>query len=82
MEAEEEVKGWDSTGKSLELWESSGMYMCGGLAEDNARFVLLAGVLAAYMLAGAALFQRLEADLEIRQVGRGNFLSKKVKEND
>ncbi|XP_046610141.1 potassium channel subfamily K member 13-like [Neodiprion virginianus] len=43
------------------------MCMCGGLAEDNARFVLLAGVLAAYMLAGAALFQRLEADLEVRQ---------------
>ncbi|XP_012252606.2 potassium channel subfamily K member 13-like [Athalia rosae] len=43
------------------------MCMCGGLAEDNARFILLAGVLAAYMLAGAALFQRLEADLEVRQ---------------
>ncbi|XP_015591530.1 potassium channel subfamily K member 13 [Cephus cinctus] len=43
------------------------MCVCSGLAEDNARFILLAGVLAAYMLAGAALFQRLEADLEIRQ---------------
>ncbi|OXU17437.1 hypothetical protein TSAR_004372 [Trichomalopsis sarcophagae] len=43
--------------------------MCvhGGLAEDNARFILLAFVLAAYMLAGAALFQTLESDLEIRQ---------------
>lgn len=47
---------------------SSGMCVCGGLAEDNARFVLLAVVLAAYMVAGAALFQRLEADVEIRQV--------------
>jgi len=36
--------------------------------EDNARIILLAVVLAAYMLAGAALFQRLESDLEIRQV--------------
>ncbi|XP_011866556.1 PREDICTED: potassium channel subfamily K member 13-like isoform X2 [Vollenhovia emeryi] len=43
------------------------MCLCGGLAEDNARIVLLAVVLAAYMLAGAALFQRLESDLEIRQ---------------
>ncbi|KAG7213420.1 hypothetical protein KM043_002705 [Ampulex compressa] len=43
------------------------MCVCGGLAEDNARFILLAVVLAAYMLAGAVLFQRLEADLEIRQ---------------
>lgn len=44
------------------------MCLCGGLAEDNARFILLAVVLAAYMLAGAVLFQRLESDLEIRQV--------------
>ncbi|KAL0119451.1 hypothetical protein PUN28_007738 [Cardiocondyla obscurior] len=43
------------------------MCLCGGLAEDNARIVLLAVVLAVYMLAGAALFQRLESDLEIRQ---------------
>ncbi|TGZ53196.1 Potassium channel subfamily K member 13 [Temnothorax longispinosus] len=43
------------------------MCLCGGLAEDNARIILLAVVLAAYMLAGAALFQRLESDLEIRQ---------------
>ncbi|XP_058809225.1 potassium channel subfamily K member 13-like isoform X2 [Phymastichus coffea] len=43
--------------------------MCvhGAIAEDNARFVLLAVVLAAYMLAGAALFQSLESDLEIKQ---------------
>ncbi|KAJ8668882.1 hypothetical protein QAD02_000141 [Eretmocerus hayati] len=38
-----------------------------GLAEDNARFVLLAFVLIAYMLFGAALFQRLESDVEIQQ---------------
>lgn len=44
------------------------MCLCGGIAEDNARIILLAVVLAAYMLAGAALFQRLESDLEIRQV--------------
>lgn len=44
------------------------MCLCGGFAEDNARIILLAVVLAAYMLAGAALFQRLESDLEIRQV--------------
>lgn len=44
------------------------MCLCGGLAEDNARIILLAVVLTAYMLAGAALFQRLESDLEIRQV--------------
>ncbi|XP_011702105.1 PREDICTED: potassium channel subfamily K member 13-like [Wasmannia auropunctata] len=43
------------------------MCLCGGLAENNARFILLAVVLAVYMLAGAALFQRLESDLEIRQ---------------
>ncbi|KAG5336834.1 KCNKD protein, partial [Acromyrmex heyeri] len=43
------------------------MCLCGGLAEDNARIILLAVVLAAYMLAGAALFQRLESDFEIRQ---------------
>ncbi|KAH0950971.1 hypothetical protein HN011_004541 [Eciton burchellii] len=43
------------------------MCLCGGLVEDNARIILLAVVLAAYMLAGAALFQRLESDLEIRQ---------------
>ncbi|EFN81076.1 potassium channel subfamily K member 13 [Harpegnathos saltator] len=43
------------------------MCLCGGLAEDNARFILLAVVLVAYMLAGAVLFQRLESDLEIRQ---------------
>ncbi|XP_043505944.1 potassium channel subfamily K member 13-like [Polistes fuscatus] len=43
------------------------MCVCGGLAEDNARFILLAIVLAAYMLAGATLFQILEGDLEIRQ---------------
>lgn len=51
-----------------ERWESPVMCLCGGLAEDNARIILLAVVLAAYMLAGAALFQRLESDLEIRQV--------------
>lgn len=44
------------------------MCLCGGLAEDNARIILLAVVLAAYMLAGAALFQRLESDFEIGQV--------------
>lgn len=44
------------------------MCVCGGLAEDNARFVLLAVVLAAYMVAGAALFQKLESDVEIKQV--------------
>lgn len=49
------------------------MCVCGGLAEDNARFILLAVVLAAYMLAGATLFQILEGDLEIRQV-RGLIL--------
>ncbi|CAD1479627.1 unnamed protein product, partial [Heterotrigona itama] len=38
-----------------------------GLGEDNARFILLFGVLAVYMLAGAAIFQQLEADLEVRQ---------------
>ncbi|XP_043271412.1 potassium channel subfamily K member 13-like [Venturia canescens] len=43
------------------------MCVCGGLAEDNARFVLLAVVLAAYMVAGAALFQKLESDLEVKQ---------------
>ncbi|KAK2579129.1 hypothetical protein KPH14_001299 [Odynerus spinipes] len=43
------------------------MCVCGGLAEDNARFILLAVVLAAYMLAGATLFQILEGDLEVRQ---------------
>ncbi|XP_051170023.1 potassium channel subfamily K member 13-like [Leptopilina boulardi] len=43
------------------------MCICGNIAEDNARFILLAFVLAVYMLAGAALFQTLEADLEIRQ---------------
>ncbi|XP_066596849.1 potassium channel subfamily K member 13-like [Prorops nasuta] len=43
------------------------MCLCGGLAEDNARFILLAVVLAVYMLAGAALFQKLESDLEVRQ---------------
>ncbi|EZA51043.1 potassium channel subfamily K member 13 [Ooceraea biroi] len=43
------------------------MCLCGGLAEDNARIILLAVVLATYMLVGAALFQRLESDLEIRQ---------------
>jgi len=52
----------------LGRWESPVMCLCGGLAEDNARIILLAVVLAAYMLAGAALFQRLESDLEIRQV--------------
>ncbi|XP_014234158.1 potassium channel subfamily K member 13-like [Trichogramma pretiosum] len=43
--------------------------MCvqGTIAEDNARFILLAFVLAAYMLAGAALFQKLESDVEIKQ---------------
>lgn len=40
----------------------------GALAEDNARFILLAIVLLAYMLAGAALFQFLESDLEVQQV--------------
>ncbi|XP_014468067.1 PREDICTED: potassium channel subfamily K member 13-like [Dinoponera quadriceps] len=43
------------------------MCLCGGLAEDNARFILLAVVLVAYMLAGAVLFQRLESDFETRQ---------------
>ncbi|KAK9307875.1 hypothetical protein QLX08_001939 [Tetragonisca angustula] len=38
-----------------------------GLGEDNARFILLFGVLAVYMLAGAIIFQQLEADLEVRQ---------------
>ncbi|KAK1126328.1 hypothetical protein K0M31_004955 [Melipona bicolor] len=38
-----------------------------GLGEDNARFILFFGVLAVYMLAGAAIFQQLEADLEVRQ---------------
>lgn len=44
------------------------MCVCGGIAEDNARFVLLAVVLAIYMLAGATLFHTLEAELELRQV--------------
>ncbi|XP_014204140.1 potassium channel subfamily K member 13-like [Copidosoma floridanum] len=39
----------------------------GGFAEDNARFVLLAFVLSAYMLVGAFIFQRLESDLELNQ---------------
>ncbi|KOC69037.1 Potassium channel subfamily K member 13 [Habropoda laboriosa] len=43
------------------------MCVCTCLGEDNARFILLFIVLAVYMLAGAALFQRLEADLETRQ---------------
>ncbi|XP_076629368.1 potassium channel subfamily K member 13-like [Colletes latitarsis] len=43
------------------------MCVCTCLGEENARFVLLFVVLAVYMLAGAALFQRLESDLEIRQ---------------
>ncbi|XP_076239929.1 potassium channel subfamily K member 13-like [Calliopsis andreniformis] len=43
------------------------MCVCSCLGEDNARFILLFVVLAVYMLAGAALFQRLEADLEVRQ---------------
>ncbi|XP_076766103.1 potassium channel subfamily K member 13-like [Xylocopa sonorina] len=43
------------------------MCVCTGIGEDNARFILLFIVLAIYMLAGAALFQRLEADLEVRQ---------------
>ncbi|CAK9830363.1 Potassium channel subfamily K member 13 [Anthophora retusa] len=43
------------------------MCVCTCLGEDNARFILLFIVLAAYMLAGAALFQRLEADLETQQ---------------
>lgn len=49
--------------------------MPGGLAEDNARFILLACVLGAYMLAGAALFQRLESDLEIKQVNTNEKIS-------
>jgi hypothetical protein len=36
------------------------------LTEDNARFLLLAIVLVLYMLAGAALFQYLESDAELR----------------
>lgn len=51
-----------------ERCDPSGMCICGNIAEDNARFILLAIVLAVYMLAGAALFQTLEADLEIHQV--------------
>ena len=36
------------------------------LTEDNARFVLLAVVLVIYMLAGAALFQYLEGEGELK----------------
>ncbi|PSN49577.1 Potassium channel subfamily K member 13 [Blattella germanica] len=36
------------------------------LTEDNARFVLLAIVLVLYMLAGAALFQYLEGEAELK----------------
>jgi hypothetical protein len=36
------------------------------LTEDNARFLLLAIVLVLYMLAGAALFEYLEGDAELR----------------
>ncbi|XP_076389646.1 potassium channel subfamily K member 13-like isoform X2 [Megachile rotundata] len=43
------------------------MCMCTGLGEDNTRFILLFVVLVVYMLTGAALFQQLEADLEVRQ---------------
>ncbi|KZC14093.1 PREDICTED: potassium channel subfamily K member 13-like [Dufourea novaeangliae] len=43
------------------------MCVCSCLGEDNSRFILLFGLLTVYMLAGAALFQRLEADLEIQQ---------------
>lgn len=38
------------------------------LTEDNARFLLLAIVLVLYMLAGAALFQYLEGEAELRMV--------------
>ncbi|XP_076544749.1 potassium channel subfamily K member 13-like [Osmia lignaria lignaria] len=43
------------------------MCVCTGLGEDNIRFILLFIVLVVYMLAGATLFQQLEADLEVRQ---------------
>ncbi|KAJ9588278.1 hypothetical protein L9F63_018351 [Diploptera punctata] len=36
------------------------------LTEDNARFLLLAIVLVIYMLAGAALFQYLEGEAEVK----------------
>ncbi|XP_076297650.1 potassium channel subfamily K member 13-like isoform X2 [Lasioglossum baleicum] len=43
------------------------MCACSCLGEDNARFILLFVLLAAYTFAGAALFQHFEADLETRQ---------------
>ncbi|KAK0099135.1 hypothetical protein PV326_004294 [Microctonus aethiopoides] len=44
------------------------MCVTGGIiSEDNARFVLLAIVLIGYMVAGAAVFQRLESEVELRQ---------------
>ncbi|XP_017891674.1 potassium channel subfamily K member 13-like [Ceratina calcarata] len=43
------------------------MCVCSGLGDDNARFILLFIVLALYMVAGAVLFQQLEADLEARE---------------
>lgn len=46
------------------------MWLRGGLAEDNARFILLAVVLTLYMLAGAAIFQKLESDTEDKQVSK------------
>lgn len=73
-----------SNHRLLGRWESPVMCLCGGLAEDNARIILLAVVLAAYMLAGAALFQRLESDLETRQVQKvlkKNCMRKKNKRN-
>ncbi|XP_033204256.1 potassium channel subfamily K member 13-like isoform X1 [Bombus vancouverensis nearcticus] len=43
------------------------MCLPGGLGEDNARFILHFAALTLYMLAGAAIFQQLEADLEVQQ---------------
>ncbi|KAF7992657.1 hypothetical protein HCN44_005001 [Aphidius gifuensis] len=37
------------------------------LADDNTRFILLAIVLTGYMLVGAAIFQKLEGDVELKQ---------------
>lgn len=54
--------------ESKESWEWLVMCLSGAFAEDNVRFVLLAIFLACYMLAGAALFQTLESDVELRQV--------------
>ncbi|XP_044733394.1 potassium channel subfamily K member 13-like [Chrysoperla carnea] len=49
--------------------QRTAMGQCGILpiAEDNARFLLLALVLVIYMVIGATVFQYLESDLEIRQ---------------